>query len=411
VAAGEGAGRRPLPPPQPDHRRPRPRHPRRRDAGHGRRVDYRDDGAGAEPGGVGGAGPAVLRDGGDEPAHPAQLRRPRDGRGRRAGRPGGRPRPGAPRRRIARGGPGGGPQPHRGAALRRPRPRARPPRRPLRRHRPRRADGARVPAQPRVPRPRPPARRQAVLPRVAARLLGSRGRAGAYPTAALPRPPGVPRRPGRPHRARRRLRRWHAAPDHALAVLVDPAVRLLAHPRGRGRGEAGPWAPGRGVAGGPVNGSEHRVSGPSGHREGAADSPISETLVEIVVPPGQEPGVRLDHYLTSKLPNVTRSKVQRGIREGRVTVNDAPQTKPSYPVQPGDRIVCRILRPPPLEVVPEPIPLDVVYEDGWLLVVNKPAGMVVHPAYGHRSGTLVNALLHHVGAGPVTAEDLGDDEG
>ena len=135
-----------------------------------------------------------------------------------------------------------------------------------------------------------------------------------------------------------------------------------------------------------------------------------ETLVEVAVPPGQEAGVRLDQYLTNKLPNVTRSKVQRGIREGRVTVNGAPQTRPSYPVQPGDVIVCRVLRPPPLEVVPEAIPLDVVYEDAWLLVVDKPAGMVVHPAYGHRSGTLVNALLHHVGAGPVTAEDLEDDE-
>ena len=135
-----------------------------------------------------------------------------------------------------------------------------------------------------------------------------------------------------------------------------------------------------------------------------------ETLVEIVVPPGQAPGQRLDVYLTSKLPNATRAKVQRGIREGRVDVNGAPQTRPSTPVQPGDRIVCRILRPPPIEVAPEPIPLDVVYEDARLLVVNKPAGMVVHPAYGHRSGTLVNALLHHVGAGPLSADDLAEDD-
>ena len=135
-----------------------------------------------------------------------------------------------------------------------------------------------------------------------------------------------------------------------------------------------------------------------------------ETLVALDVPPGQEPGARLDVYLTDKLPNVTRSKVQRGIKEGQVEVNDTAQTKPSYPVQPGDRIVCRILRPPPLELVPEPIPLDVRYEDEWLLVVNKPAGMVVHPAYGHRGGTLVNALLHHVGAGTVAAAELGDED-
>jgi 23S rRNA pseudouridine1911/1915/1917 synthase len=155
-----------------------------------------------------------------------------------------------------------------------------------------------------------------------------------------------------------------------------------------------------------MTGSDHRGIGPSGQRESVPDGPPHETLVEIAVPPGQEGGVRLDQYLTDKLPNVTRSKVQRGIKEGRVAVNGAAQTKPSYPVQPGDHIVCRILRPPPLEVGPEPIPLDVVYEDAWLLVVNKPAGLVVHPAYGHRSGTLVNALLHHVGAGPLAAESL-----
>ena len=134
-----------------------------------------------------------------------------------------------------------------------------------------------------------------------------------------------------------------------------------------------------------------------------------ETIVEIAVPAGQEGGTRLDVYLTSKMANVTRAKVQRGIKEGRVDVNGTVQTKPSTPVQPGDQIVCRILRPPPIEVVPEDIPLDVVYEDEWLLLVNKAAGMVVHPAYGHRSGTLVNALLHHVGAGAISAEDLDDE--
>ncbi|NNF59328.1 MAG: RluA family pseudouridine synthase, partial [Rhodothermaceae bacterium] len=103
-----------------------------------------------------------------------------------------------------------------------------------------------------------------------------------------------------------------------------------------------------------------------------------ETLVEIAVPQGQEGGTRLDVYLTNKLANATRAKVQRGIKEGRVDVNGVVQTKPSAPVQPGDQIVCRILRPPPIEVIPEAIPLDVVYEDDWLLIVNKPAGMVVH---------------------------------
>lgn len=132
-----------------------------------------------------------------------------------------------------------------------------------------------------------------------------------------------------------------------------------------------------------------------------------ETLIELDVPPGQAP-VRLDVYITDKTANATRSKVQRGIKDGRVDVNGETVTKVSTPVQPGDQIVCRVLRPPPIEIVPEDLPLDVVYEDDALLVVNKPAGMVVHPAYGHRSGTLVNALLHHVGAGPMSADDVED---
>ena len=135
-----------------------------------------------------------------------------------------------------------------------------------------------------------------------------------------------------------------------------------------------------------------------------------ETLVTLDVPPGQSP-VRIDVYLTDKLPNATRAKVQRAVRDGCVDVNGAAVTKVSTPVQPGDRIDCRLMKPPPIEIVPENIPLSIVYEDDTLLVVDKPAGMVVHPAFGHRSGTLVNALLHHVGAGPLRAEDLADDEG
>ena len=132
-----------------------------------------------------------------------------------------------------------------------------------------------------------------------------------------------------------------------------------------------------------------------------------ETVVQLDVPPGQSP-VRLDHYLTEKLPNTTRSRVQRGIKDGQVTVSGTVRTKPSWLVQPGDVVVATVMRPPPLELVPEAIPLAVVYEDDALLVVDKPAGMVVHPAFGHRSGTLVNALLHHVGAPTMRAEDFGD---
>lgn len=138
-----------------------------------------------------------------------------------------------------------------------------------------------------------------------------------------------------------------------------------------------------------------------------------ETVVEIEVPEGYRAGQRLDVYLAEKLPNATRAKVQRGIKDGRVTVNGAVQTKVSAPVASGDRIACRLQRPPPIEARPEPIPLDVVYEDDDLLVVNKAAGMVVHPAYGNRTGTLVNALLHHVGGAAISFEpdeDEPDDE-
>ena len=135
----------------------------------------------------------------------------------------------------------------------------------------------------------------------------------------------------------------------------------------------------------------------------------TEHLVELTVPPGYGEGVRLDRYITRFLPNVSRTKVQSGIAEGHVTVNGRLIDRPSYSVQANDVIVCRIMRPPPIEARPEEIPLDIVYEDEHLIVVNKPAGMVVHPAYGNRTGTLVNALLHHVGAGAIEIEAEEDE--
>lgn len=105
-------------------------------------------------------------------------------------------------------------------------------------------------------------------------------------------------------------------------------------------------------------------------------------------------GQRLDHFLTGQGPLLSRSQVQRLLARGMVLVN-ARQERPSYRMRAGDLI--RMTVPPPEEValMPEPIPLDIVYEDDDLLVVNKPAGLVVHPAVGHHSGTLVNALLDH----------------
>lgn len=131
------------------------------------------------------------------------------------------------------------------------------------------------------------------------------------------------------------------------------------------------------------------------------------------VPEGYRERERLDVYLTGFIQNATRAKVQKGIKDGLVVVNGTVASRPSQPVQPGDRIVCTILKAAPMDILPEDIPLDIRFEDEHLLVVNKPAGMVVHPAYGHRSGTLVHALLHHVGGGPIrvdSADDGEDDE-
>ncbi len=130
--------------------------------------------------------------------------------------------------------------------------------------------------------------------------------------------------------------------------------------------------------------------------------------IRLEVPADYDGGERLDKYLARRLEEPSRAKVQRSIKAGAVTVNGA-DVKKSYPVEAGDEIVCRLVRRPPLGAEPEPIPLDITYEDDALLVVNKPAGMVVHPAYGHRSGTLVNALLHHVRSGPIRVEDEEDE--
>lgn len=107
--------------------------------------------------------------------------------------------------------------------------------------------------------------------------------------------------------------------------------------------------------------------------------------------------IRLDAFVVSCMPHASRGKVQASLREGLVCVNGVPQTKASYAVKPKDKIECWLLPPEPLEAAPEDIPLDVVYEDSHLLVVNKAPHMVVHPSPGHSTGTLVNGLLHHCG--------------
>jgi 23S rRNA pseudouridine1911/1915/1917 synthase len=105
--------------------------------------------------------------------------------------------------------------------------------------------------------------------------------------------------------------------------------------------------------------------------------------------------VRLDQFITRSVENATRTKVKALIDAGGVSVNGVIVEKAGRLVQPGDFVVCIVPKPPPPEILPENIPLDIVFEDDDVLIVNKPAGMVTHPAYANYSGTLVNALLYH----------------
>ncbi len=114
---------------------------------------------------------------------------------------------------------------------------------------------------------------------------------------------------------------------------------------------------------------------------------------EIRVPPGKV-RERLDVFLTHHVENATRSKVQQAIEAGLVLI-DGKRARSSHKISPGEVISVTIPGPPPSEVLPEDIPLDILFEDDCLIVLNKPAGMVTHPAYGNYTGTLVNALLHH----------------
>jgi 23S rRNA pseudouridine1911/1915/1917 synthase len=116
--------------------------------------------------------------------------------------------------------------------------------------------------------------------------------------------------------------------------------------------------------------------------------------VELVAA-AEQAGERIDRFLASMVDSHSRSQIQRLIKDGLVTVNGGP-TRANASVRAGDRIALDVPAPVAAGPAPEEIPLDVVYEDPDIIVVNKPAGMVVHPAAGHASGTLVNALLHRV---------------
>jgi len=132
------------------------------------------------------------------------------------------------------------------------------------------------------------------------------------------------------------------------------------------------------------------------------EQPATETIVSFTVEIDDE---RLDSTIAAHVRDLSRAASQRLIKDGAVTVNGRG-SKSSYRVSVGDEITVHIPAKPPEQTLPEDIPLDIIYEDETLLVVNKPAGMVVHPALGHTSGTLVNAVLGHC---PDIAEVGGAD--
>ncbi len=120
------------------------------------------------------------------------------------------------------------------------------------------------------------------------------------------------------------------------------------------------------------------------------------TRIELVVPPN-EARLRLDQFLAKRLPEFSRSRLQQLIRDRFVRLNNST-TRPRHIVRGGDKI--ELTEPPPekIETLPEAIPLEILFEDDDLIIINKPAGLVVHPGAGHREHTLVNALLNHCAA-------------
>ncbi|ACE06061.1 hypothetical protein Aasi_0665 [Candidatus Amoebophilus asiaticus 5a2] len=136
---------------------------------------------------------------------------------------------------------------------------------------------------------------------------------------------------------------------------------------------------------------------------------IQDTLFEhhsITVDPGQKP-YRIDKFLIDRLPNTSRNKIQLAIDNQFILVNGIP-TKANYKIRPYDKIQIVLPNPPRNnELIPENIPLDIVYEDEALMVVHKPAGMVVHPGYNNWTGTLVNALIYYFDNLPTAPNNIG----
>lgn len=142
------------------------------------------------------------------------------------------------------------------------------------------------------------------------------------------------------------------------------------------------------------------ASAPADHDDEMPDATPGGAIA-LTVPPDAA-GERLDKWLTAAMaadhPDLSRNRLQALIRTGAVARNGQPADDPGAKLASGDRIVLDLPAPVAADPQPEPIPLSVAYEDDELIVIDKPAGLVVHPAAGHASGTLVNALLYHCGA-------------
>ncbi len=130
----------------------------------------------------------------------------------------------------------------------------------------------------------------------------------------------------------------------------------------------------------------------SGRTENARESARTVKLAVTA----SDAGERLDRFLASQLPELSRTRIQALVDHGRVTVNGA-LGKRSYRVESGDALVLEVPAPSAASAQPEAIPLEILYQDDDVAVVNKPAGMIVHPGAGAKSGTIVNALLHEFG--------------
>ncbi len=132
--------------------------------------------------------------------------------------------------------------------------------------------------------------------------------------------------------------------------------------------------------------------------ESDADQSEDQDLYEhyrIIADKGQSP-LRIDKFLMTRIEGATRTRLQQAARAGNILVNGG-EVKPSYRVRPGDVITIVLPTPPrEVEIIPQEIPLDIIYEDQYLLVINKPAGLVVHPGYGNYQGTLLNGVTYYI---------------